>query len=574
MNFVEDHLARVEQALLRGYSLTKVPEWICDNTYLKGDHYSYEDHEFQEVIARDLAFEVNVRKCSQIGLSELSARIALAFCNTMPGFTTIYTMPTAHDAKKFAKSRIDPIIASSPALRKAINPDMDSGEMKQFGESFLHIKGTKGQTAAISVPADALMHDELDFSDEEVVSNYESRLTHSKHKLKRKFSTPTVGGRGISHEMDTSKRHWNFVKCCHCNEQFVPDYFKHVRIPGYTGSIKEITKDNLWHYRWREAYVECPKCGKEPDLGPANRQWVVENTDYTGDKHGYQVQPFDAPKIVTPGDLVKMSTKYKRYADFINFGLGLPAEDAETSFSEEELLALFLPRPSNQCFQPYAYVMGIDVGIYCHVMVAGVGVDGKLDVVHAQRIHFSKLEELKTDLMIRFRIRVTVMDSQPYYDLLTRLQAKDMNLWGAVFSQKKGIEMMKATDKEKDAETGQEKVREAALGRNRVLDKVMGFVRQGGLAYRGQPLESKDEIVLHMKDLKRVKELDQHDEEVFVWKKSVNGDDHYHFTLLYTYIASLLLGTVTSSIILPFGLTTIKLKDQVDERGRSQGRSL
>lgn len=568
MSLVEQHLDAVETALLRGYSLTRVAQWICDNTFLKGEHYSFEDHEFQETIARDMQVEVIVRKCSQIGLSELSVRIALAFCNTMPAFTTIYTLPTSTFARKFAKTRIDPVIMTSPKLSERVHKEMNSSEVKQFVDSFLYIGGTVGANAAISVPADALVHDEVDFSDEEVLSNYESRLTHSKFALKRKFSTPTVSGTGISHEFETSKRHWNFVKCCHCNEQFVPDYFKHVRIPDYDGDLRKINEDNLWQIRWREAYVECPGCGKEPDLGPAHREWVVENNEYQGDKNGYQIQPFDAPKIITPGQLVRRSTKYARYADFINFNLGLPAEDAETSFSKAELEDLFKDRLPEYRFSPYVAVMGIDVGLTCHIMVGGLGPEGRMDILHAERCEHTQLEQRKLELMLQYKVRTTVMDSQPYFDLLLRLQMRDQNLWGAVYSQSKNLDIMKAIDEEKDPETGKERRHQVDVNRNRALDALMMFTRGGGLAFRPGVEPLKDVVVAHLQDMKRVKGLNETDELLFQWKKSARGNDHFHHTLLYTFLAGRLVGAAQSIIILPFGVTSFKLKGAEGPRGK------
>jgi hypothetical protein len=572
VNLIDQHLESVETALLRGYSLTRVADWIVENTFLKAEHYSFEDHEFQETIARDMQVEVVVRKCSQIGLSELSVRIALAFCNTMPGFTTIYTLPTASFARKFAKTRIDPVIMTSPKLSERVHKEMNSGEVKQFIDSFLYISGTVGANAAISVPADALVHDELDFSDDEVVSNYESRLTHTKYQLKRKFSTPTVSGSGISQEFETSKKHWNFVHCNHCNERFLPDYYKHVKVPGYDEDLKKITAETLWKIRWREAYLACPGCGKEPDMGPAHREWVVENTDYTGDKHGYQIQPFDAPKIITPAQLVRKSTKYERTADFINFNLGLPAEDLETSFSKDELNVLFQMREQALRFEPYAAVMGIDVGLTCHIMVGGLGPNGLMDILHAERCSHTELEKRKFELSVQFKVRTTVMDSQPYFDLLLRLQARDRNLWGAVYSQSKNLDLLRAVDQEKDAETGKERRHQVDLNRNRALDAVMMYARGGGLAFRDATL--KDVIIDHMQDMKRVKGFNAEDELLFTWKKSARGQDHFHHTLLYTFIAGRLIGTAQSIIVLPFGVTSFKVQGADDARGKPGERPL
>lgn len=562
MDIVDLHLSRVRSSLLSGYSLDNLPRWICDNTYIKGEPYSFTDHEFQERILSDPAPEKVVRKCSQIGLSETTVRAALGMVNSMPGFTAIYTLPTASFAEMFTKTRIDPVIETSPELLAKIDSETDSSKVKKFGSSFLYIRGTKGAAAPISVPADALIHDELDFSDLTVTSNYQSRLTHSKWKLKWKFSTPTVDGWGISHEFAESKRHWQFVTCTHCNESFVPDYFKNVRVPGYAGRMQEITAEIMWQIRWREAYVACPKCGEAADLSPENREWVVENNDYQGDTHGYQITPFDAPAIIRPRDLIAASLKYERQADFINFGLGLPAEDLETGLSEMELDAMFSEAGR---FMPYSHVMGIDVGMTCHLMVSGVGADGQMDVVHTETVNHTQLEKRKGELRGEFRVRATVMDSQPYYDLLVRLQGKDPNLWGALYTTSKSLEVFSLGDQEKDKEKGEERVRQVKINRNRGFDSLMAFMRSNGLRFR--TATHKDKVKAHLQDMKRVRDLTNDDELVFSWKKSATGNDHFHHALLYTYIASRLLGAASSSLILPFLAASVSIPDKKSKDG-------
>jgi len=212
-----EHLERIRAETSAKYTLKNTPDWIVRNTRLRGEPFSFKDHEFQLQILTDPSAEKVVRKCSQVGLTELSLRETLAIIRILVGSAAIYTMPTATDAEKVAKTRLNPIISGSKDLSFSINPEVNSNQIKQFGDSFFYFGGTFGQQQAISTPADLIVHDEVDFSNMEVLTTYESRNTHSAYKLRREFSTPTLPGRGISARFDRSRRHFNFVKCCDCN---------------------------------------------------------------------------------------------------------------------------------------------------------------------------------------------------------------------------------------------------------------------------------------------------------------------------------------------------------------------
>lgn len=545
-SLIENHLDRVYSSLLGGHSFDEIPAWITANTRIKGGDFSFLDHEYQLQILNDRTQNVNVRKCSQVGISELSLRLALAEVNIMPGFTVIYTLPTAQFSKTFTKTRFDPVIENSPKLRDALHPDNDNTEVKQFGESFIYIKGTKGTAAAISVPADHLIHDELDFSDLESVSNYQSRLTHSQYKLKTKFSTPTVDKYGISAEMNKSRRFYNVCKCDHCNEVFIPDFFKDVRVPGWDKDIREINGENVAYIDVKGATLVCPKCDKVPDLGPAHREWVCENLGGDSDTAGYQISPFDAPKIITTADLVISSTRYKRYADFINFGLGLPAEDRESALTLDDLNAVFI-RAAGSGY--VAHVMGIDVGQMCHVMVAGVKYGGGMDVLHAEVVPHQQLEKRKADLKLLYPIRLTVMDSQPYFDMLLRMQEADGNLWGALFSVKKDLDLYQLKRREDEEDEGKMYIRQVDVNRNRALDAVMESIRAKGILIMEN--ECKERIVEHLTDMKRLRALTDDGEFTYQWRKSDAKNDHFHFTLLYCWLASKMTGLGKTTIVLP-----------------------
>jgi hypothetical protein len=66
-----------------------------------------------------------------------------------------------------------------------------------------------------------------------------------------------------------------------------------------------------------------------------------------------------------------------------------------------------------------------------------------------------------------------------------------------------------------------------------------------------------------MLDMKRLKDFNADNELVFSWKKSSKGQDHWHHTLLYTYIASRLLATAQNVVIVPPVIGKITIKKDV-----------
>jgi hypothetical protein len=556
-DFVTQHVARIRESVLHQFGLSNMGDWICKHTRIHGENYSFKDHEFQDRIAAETAREVVVRKCSQVGISELSARIALATCAVVPNFTTLYTLPTAAFASTFMSTRIDPVIQSSDYLSELIHTTMDNAEVKRFGNSFLYMKGSQSTNAPISIPVDMLIHDELDYSSPEIISQYQSRLTHSKHKRKIKLSTPTVPKRGIDKEFAQSRRHFNFVKCHHCNHYFVPDYFDHVKVPGFNEDLRTITKRNLHLTRYHEARVHCPKCGGIPSLQPEHRQWVCENPDDNYVAAGFQVSPFDAPNIISAAYLVECSTQYKRYIDFINANLGLPAEDKESSLTTEELKRCMIDA-IGQAFG--GYVCGIDMGLTCWVTIGFRSLDGFLIVTKVLPVPLHKIRETYKELRREYRFRITVMDSQPYTETVLALQDDDPNLYGAVYVRSKNIETHMVRQRDEDKDEGEVEIRQVNINRDRTFDAVMLDIRSG-LIHKVHD-QYDEEWCEHLTDMKRVKEYTADAEMSFVWRKSEEGNDHMHHSLLYLWVASQMLGVSRNGVIVPMGVTTFPVKQE------------
>ena len=555
-NVVEDHIYRLNSAVLKRHTAASIAKWITENTTYAGQPYSYTDHEFQEKILSDTSKDVVISKCSQIGMSESAARMALALVNVLRPYTVAYTLPTAHFAGTFAKTRMDPVIAGSKEMMNSVHKTNNNNEVKQFGHSFLYIRGAASANAPISIPCDHLIHDEVDFSDQEVLGQYFSRLTHSKWKRTTKLSTPTLPDFGISKAFQKSRRHFNMCKCDHCNHYFIPDYYQHVKIPGFYDDLVTVDKSVLAKIRFLEAQVHCPSCGKIPSLQIDRREWVCENPDENFVAAGYQITPFDAPNVIKCSDLLEASTKYDRIQDFVNFNLGLPAEDTESTLTAEDFVGVFVQAEVPGSMQ---YVMGIDVGNTYHFCVAGVDAWGGMFVVHTEQCPMGSARAKYHELRLKYRVICSVIDSMPHAETVMALQETDVNLYASVYMRSKSITTHTVIEKGAEADKGKGFVRQVNVNRSRALDGYMEFIRANHLTVRDG--EERGTIIAHHMSMKRVKMYDTDSQEMsFSWQKT-DGIDHYHHTFLYAWIASKIKGVGKSLVVLPtFGIFSFRNK--------------
>jgi hypothetical protein len=545
-----EHLARLKASVQNNYSLEDIPRFITEQTYLKGEKYSFKDHEFQEIIISDTSEEVNVAKCSQVGLSEVMTRWLLSVSYNFPSFNTILTFPFSGDAADFTRQRVDPIIKESPVFREAIDPDLNNSETKRILQSLIHFRGTNGKTAAISIPADMVVSDEVDRSDPHILTQYTSRLTHSIYKWRRNFSTPTVKGHGIDLLMQTSRRFKNLCKCNYCNHWFYPDFYKHVRIPGFIDDLKTLNKTTLFRTRYTEAKLHCPKCDMVPDLRPEHRQYVCENNDATFVAAGYYVSPFDAPAIITPVSLLKAMVSYARRSEFDNQNLGIVSEDASESLVLSDITGAEV---ITDLSSSNMHAMGCDMGLVCHIVIGRLTLEGQLLIVKRVKVPLERFEETRRKLAVQYRVGITVCDSQPYVDLILRMQRYDKNLYGGVFIDVKSLETYRIKMAPEEPEEGKLPIHQAQINRNTAFDELMGAFKNKEVAIQKEDDELDEEFQKHMLDMKRVQVFDKHNELVYTWVKSKTAVDHWHHATLYFFTACKLRGIMFRDVGLGIG---------------------
>lgn len=541
---LEARYRQLANALFRNYNLQDIVRYLEEKTYLNGDRFSFKNHEFQETILSDTNAEVNVQKCAQVGMSEAMARYALGISKIIPYFSTILTMPHTNDIQKFCRTRIDPIIRASPDLDNAVNKALNNSEMKEIGNSMLYFKGTTGATTGLSVPADLLIHDEIDRSDPEKIGQYQSRLLHSKWKLTRRFSTPTMDKVGIAAAMDSSKRYRHMCKCDKCNHTFVPNYHDHVHIPDYNLDKQEISKHMLPMLRWQEAVLLCPKCGRAPSLQNEHMSWVLENTRDHYFANGYFVTPFSVPNTVTIPSLVHSSTKYGSWSEFRNQSLGETAHEDNQSMTVTDLEK---SKFQGSLETAEVHCMGIDVGQICHILVGRLTQEGMLLVVHKERVRLGTMESRRFELMQKYRVIMTVIDSQPETSMVARMQAIDPNLWGAVYHKSTRLAVYDLVKVDENQTEGRLRINLAKIHDDLNFDQVMAMFKAGMVRWALQGNETDALFQAHALDMTR-KLVMRRDTMVYGWEKSNQAQDHFWHTLGYLHVACRLAPTAAMTL--------------------------
>lgn len=556
------HVRRLSISL-KAHSKDTICDFIVSNTRLRGQPFSFKGHEYQKVILDHPSPDKVIIKSAQMGISEMSVRLAISMCNLIPGFSVIYTLPSASAAQNFMKTRVDPVIQASPYLSEAVSKELDNTMIKRFGDSYLYLKGAQTDTQAISVPADMLIGDEVDNSNQGVMTLFESRLIHSVYQYKVKLSTPSIPNFGIDLLFKQSKRHMHLAKCTACNHWFEPDYHEHVRIPGFMAEVHDVAKSTFASpdFRWQEAYVACPKCGRRADLSDQHREWVCENPDDNFVSTGFRVSPFSCPEVISTASLVKASVEYERKQDFYNQRLGKALEDAESSLQEDELRSALINEPvATGGRNPR--VMGLDMGTYCACTIAELLPDDTLVVIHTEMIPLFNVYTRRAELVKQFGVRMCVIDFAPYTETVYRIQQADQRVYAGVYVRSRGIDLYRVKDQEEDKEEGKEALRQISIVRDKVFDVLMDRVRDGKILKVRNKLrpELDDQWVKQLCDQKRVREF-QGDVNIFVWKKTT-GEDHYHHSLLYTYIAAKIMALSINTTPLPSLVSRFKVTNQ------------
>lgn len=562
-----DYLQRLKDAVSSTSAFGRLSFWIEEHTTLAGRPYSFKGHEYQRAILDSKHPNQVTIKPSQVGATELSSRLALAFVAVSRSLVALYLLPTVGEAQRFAKSRLDDIIAGSKYMRENIAAGSDSSSFKKIGTSQCFIHGTFGR-AVISIPASLLVIDERDFCNQENCKTAESRLSHSPiynerldvRGIRRNLSTPTVPNYGVSGLYEKSNQQKRLCKCNSCKEWFWPSYFDIV-IPGHEVNLREATATELSVLESQgkidTAVLLCPNCHNivtKDNLQHPSREWVAERPS----EHlieGFAITPFDLPDYHTPQSLLRKRIEYEdEVGHFYNFTLGIPYADSSNSVLPGVVRENTVLNPSYPDSNTISgTVMGLDVGKTSWLTVAKpfrVNGEVELHVIWLEQIRINANDEESLVATVAQRIKQfkcvrCVVDAMPYTSDMIRLQG--------LFPE--GLVLLNSyvlTDRKLPNFIVDEKTFEVKSHRTKVIDACVKAVNTSKVKFPIHP----DIMTLdkHLQGMKRVDRLNDKAEMESSWQKV--GADHYMHSLTYCHMAS---SMVAAGMLIEFSIpTTIK----------------
>ena len=530
----------------RSTAMTQLSQWMTKNLRLDGRAYNFNKHEMQKTIASDQHPHKCVKKCSQVGLTELSLRITAAIA-AVTRSRIIYVFPSARFSEKVSADRFLPIVKDSPTLAAMQHLEVKSAAMRKLGNSTIYFQGASGTTQAISIPATHLMIDEEDFCDPVILGQFNARLRHAdEHEatglrgVRQRFSTPTIPNYGVSKHFNNSDQKYYMVKCSKCNEWQAPDYYTDFVIPGYQDPMEQFDKRDLHNprYKVREAYVKCQSCDTDlwKDLmNPDQRQWVAKYPDREM-MSGYQVSPIDVPAYNKIPAIIQQLEDYT-LQDHRNFVLGKDHEDKNNSFLGSIFStctdAVYLTLKEAKLTTLSGIIMGVDIGKVSHFMI------GKRVEPHAPKVHIIALGTLSVGdgnlaaqlqiLIDTYNIHMTVLDAGPDFSTPQTLIAD--NLYGTVY----GCEYYRQvagsyTNIDPRPDEGVVKA-----DRSGTLTDTMKAHNSGNFRYPKEEEGKVAEVKKHLKEIKKVTKVGEMGDSV-IFPKSDNPD-HFGHCLNYLRIA-------------------------------------
>lgn len=526
------YLDQFLQAVIGRYNVDRddmeIGQWMCENTRLRKKPFSFDRYPFQRQIANDLHPNMDVMKPSQVGLTEIQIRKALTLLMRYSGISLIFTLPNEKMYKRISKARIKPLVTGDRAFQNpdGSNNDNSMGLMK-IGSSFLYVTGS-GEADATSIDADIIFNDEVDLSDPDMISLFNSRLQGSDMRINQRFSTPTYEGFGIHKGFLVSDQHYYMAKCSCCGHYQIPEFTrKFVRIkglPDYIQDLQDIEEKLLLDGKisLENSYLICERCQKPLDLSNHHeREWVAKHPQRTHAR-GYAVSPFSTERLDVPYILGQLF-KYKKSGNlkgFNNTVLGQPHNDLDARLSEPAIEYCFSSQatpPEYERGQPY--FIGVDMGIVCHIVVSRGSDPLRLQYVLFETCSSESVTARVKMLCERYHIEGGGSDRHPYTP--TSNAIRDITNRVVIPVEYRG---QKEINEVKDPF---DNISHIQVNRTMVLDMVAQGIRSKLTSFHGYG-NDKETIKAHLRDMIR----DTPAEGEAKWVK-LSGEDHYFHAMAF-----------------------------------------
>lgn len=497
--------------------------WVLQNNIKNevGTPIDFDKRPWLKAIYNDLSPQQVWLKPPQIGATVCNTLKSLWVAKTL-GRQIIYTLPTQGDVQDMVGGSFNRIIAQNPILMDWVQ-DHDTVEQKSVGDSMIFYRGTFTAKQAMMVPSGLNIHDEVDASDAQVITQYETRLQAQEDGGWRwYFSHPSLAGHGVDvYWQQSDKKEWN-ITCPACKVE---------QVMSWPDNIDEA----------RGCYV-CAHCKAE--LPKEDRcfkgRWLNQDgVEWTGSiAGGYKFSGWHVSQLMlhnkSAQDIISAyHDPLKDQQFFYNYVLGYPFVSSDDRIEPVVVLRNCVDVINEQTDRT---IIGADTGHGIHYVL--MNKQGVFYYDHAHEITASKTpyDVIKGHLN-RFPNSIAVFDQGGDLIGVRKLQQEYP---GRVFlcfynKDKKTIELV-----EWGTEDEYWKVR---VDRNRMMTLMVEQLRDiGRIRLNGTPDEWKDFADMfaniYREKLVTKEQKGKDDKNLYgseyVWKR--NGPDHFCHALLYAIV--------------------------------------
>jgi phage terminase large subunit GpA len=477
----------------------------------------FKDHKFMIDMMNDMSPLQVILKAPQVGMTTTEI-IKSFYVAKKLGKAIIYTLPTDGDIKDMAGGKVNRIIAQNPVLSQWVK-DHDSVEQKSVGDSIIYYRGTWTQKAAMMVSSDLNIHDEVDASSADVITQYETRLQAKADGWRWYFSHPSIAGFGVDIYWEKSdKKEW-VIKCPLCSEE---------QILTWPQSISR--KDGEYVCKFCDAILA--------DSDRRNGEWKATAV---GEFSGYHVSQLMCPWISAKKILEAKDDERKTEQYFYNYVLGLPYVGSENKISSDVVLKNVVKEVNEQNDR---IIIGVDTGLPIHYTIGnkqGIFYYGQCQAPSATYDPYDELERF----LLRWPTSLIIADQGGDLIGIRKLQAKYP---GRVYL----VYYVKDRKQKEWIQWGEdENLGTVKVDRNNYYQLMVEQLREFGRirlnSPQDQPLSKTIEDwkpwAKHFdnvyREIKTVKDNPGKDVSTnygveLIWKR--NGPDHYTHTLLYLLV--------------------------------------
>jgi hypothetical protein len=471
-------------------------------------------------------------KSVQVGISEWLISVLLS--KLIKGWSVLYSLPTESLRNTFVANRIDTLTKTVPLYRyglKRSKGEADSTGLKHIFKGSVWFVGSNSKVGFVERPADMVIVDELDTSNQKSLELAPDRLKASKYKYFWNVGNPSIPKYGIDKlYRESDQKVWK-IKCPACNKWQALDFFK---------NVARETSENVWDLRDKDYKVLCCKC-----LSPVDRlqagEWVARKPDRL--LSGYHISQLFSPTVTIKeiyDQFVKGQTNATKMQVFYNSYLGLPFEGSGSKLTANTLESkcmddYLMPASAKDC------TAGIDVNYpQLNIRISDYQ-DNKRRAVYIGTVNsFAEL----TNLFKQYNVKYAVIDIAPERHKIAEYQLSHAFLWTCQYnpgsSAPDEIETV-LVKSEKAARVGS--VKKITIDRTIAIDAMIADILQGNNRLpknfksidNGQYLEQLEAPTRILDETKNPPR--------YIWDEGGNPDHYFHCEV-YDYMAMRIKNTI------------------------------